>query len=278
MSKIYEVWSIARSNEKHHSWGARRTRDEAETLLSERSTGKNEVWAKKHHSRWWIKEIDTTGLFKIPSKPTPRECFAAEAVSVESFSGTWDSLRVEITDANASIVGQYTRNYPSLMRTFEPFRQGERLFALISQDYTCTAVIDLLTGDIIASEEPSGGGFCPVGFYVPDWWDLNDDSKLPGSNRWSADDEMPKGDFGFVWGCVWGDDSSWKVQYLDLSLVQQGDIKRDDRFGYVKLAARSDCAAREFIDCQFYDGKASVRFDVEQEFDLSTGNSIGELD
>lgn len=43
------------------------------------------------------------------------------------------------------------------------------------------------------------------------------------------------GDFGFVWGCVWGDDSSWKVQNLDLSAVQDGVIRRDERFGYLKL-------------------------------------------
>ena len=77
---------------------------------------------------------------------------------------------------------------------------------------------------------------------------------------------------------MWGDDSSWKVQYLDLSTVQQGQLARDDRFGYVKLAARSELAAREFIGCQFYGGKASVRFDVEQEFDLSTGEAIDDME
>lgn len=41
--------------------------------------------------------------------------------------------------------------------------------------------------------------------------------------------------FGFVAGCVWGDDSSWKIQYLDLSQVHKGIIKRDDRFGYIEL-------------------------------------------
>jgi hypothetical protein len=33
-----------------------------------------------------------------------------------------------------------------------------------------------------------------------------------------------------------GDDSSWKVQYLDLSRVQQGVVRRDERFGYLELA------------------------------------------
>lgn len=53
--------------------------------------------------------------------------------------------------------------------------------------------------------------------------------------------------FGFVAGCVWGDDSSWKIQFIDLSnlinLFEQTDdlskqkksIVRDDRFGYLEL-------------------------------------------
>lgn len=187
MSKIYEVWSIALSDGKPHSWGARRTEEEANQLLQERSTGKHEDWAKKHHGRWWVEETDTTGLFEFPSKPTPRERFTAEATQVESRPGTWNTLSVDVKDSDGGVVAEYQRNYSSLMQTFEPFRQGDRLFALISQDYTCTSVLDLQSGEIVASEEPSSGGFCPVGFYVPDWWDLHDSSVLPGSKHWSDD-------------------------------------------------------------------------------------------
>ena len=62
-------------------------------------------------------------------------------------------------------------------------------------------MLDLASGKVIAEEAqggPSGTGFCPVGFYVPDWWDVNDGSKIPGSEFWDADDEWPVGDFGFV--------------------------------------------------------------------------------
>ena len=129
-------------------------------------------------------------------------------------------------------------------------RVTEKL-ALISRDYTRTAVLDLASGMVIAEETQDaspGAGFCPVGFYVPDWWDVNDGSRLPGSEHWCADDEWPIGDFGFVWGCYWGDDSSWKVQYLDLTRVQQGVISRDARFGYVELATfgfKSPCLTRD---------------------------------
>lgn len=42
-------------------------------------------------------------------------------------------------------------------------------------------------------------------------------------------------DFGFVAGCHWGDDGSWKVQFLDLSNAHNGILIRDDRFGRHEL-------------------------------------------
>ena len=86
--------------------------------------------------------------------------------------------------------------------------------------------------------------FCPIGFYVPDWWDVcMTGSVIPGSGVFqNSNCEWPTGEFGFVWGfvwgCVWGDDSSWKVQHLDLSGIQSGVIRRDERFGYVELAGK----------------------------------------
>jgi len=41
--------------------------------------------------------------------------------------------------------------------------------------------MDIDTGDIIAGEQPSSNGFCPV-VYVPDWWDLHEgETSLPRS-------------------------------------------------------------------------------------------------
>ena len=139
--------------------------------------------------------------------------------------------------------------------------------------------MDLCTGEIVAAEEPSENGFCPVGFYVPDWWDLHDGSKLPGSMHWRpADDEWPSGDFGFVWGCVWGDDSSWKVQHLNLSRVSEGVILRDDRFGYLKLATNSKLLPRDFIRCSSWQGERRVEFYIERGYNLTTGAPIPEED
>lgn len=268
MSKIYEIRSIARRDGKPHSWGACYSRAEAEALLVERATGENKKWADKYHERWWIEEIDTTGLFEIPPSPPPRERFSTKTTEVDTGDGTWDTLHVDVLDDAGRIVADYDRNHWNLYQTFEPFRQGDRILALISSDYTATSVMDLATGKVIATEEPDAMGFCPIGFYVPDWWDINDGSVVPGSTYWDEDHEMPKGDFGFVWGCIWGDDASWKVQYLDLSRVQEGKVLRDERFGYIELASHPKLQPKEFIKCSFYRGKRKVTFSVLASFDL----------
>ena len=254
-----------------HAWGARYSQAEAKALLAKRTEDKE--WANKHHERWWIQEIDTTGLFQIPSAPPPRERFSTRTTTVPSGSGAWDTLHVQVLDTSGHVVAQYDRNYPNLLGTFEPFRQADRMLALISTDYTATSVIDLATGKVIASEKPSPSGFCPAGFYVPDWWDINNGSVLPGSTSWTQEHELPKGDFGFVWGCVWGDDNSWKVQYLDLSRVQEGQILREERFGYLELATHPNLAPKDFIECSFNEGRRKVSFSVLASFDLQTGKS-----
>jgi len=273
MNKIFEVRSISRSEEKTYDWGARKSYSEAEELLEQRK--------KQLHSRqkdWWIEKIDTTGCFQIPTSIMLRDIYSVREHTVETKEGYGNTLNIEVLNDEHDVIAKYSRNYGALMRTFEPFRQGDRAFALISTDYTATSVMDLATGKIIASETPDSGGFCPVGFYVPDWWDLHDGSILPGSSGWKVDYENPKGNFGFVWGCIWGDDSSWKIQHLDLSNIQNGEIKRDERFGYVKLASNPDVHPKEFISCSFYNGKCTVELKTENDYDLATGKLLSEFD
>ena len=229
-----------------------------------------------HNQRYWIGEIDTTGLWQPPAQPKPRDRYTTRVTTITHQRG-WDTAHVDVLDGDA-VIASYDRNY-RMLQTFEPFRQGDRSFALISAHYTATSVMDLGTGQIVAAEEPSPNGFCPVGFYVPDWWDLHDGTKLPGSTHWRpADDEWPAGDFGFVWGCVWGDDSSWKVQYLDLSSMRDGVIRRDDRFGYVKLATNTKLEPGDFIRCSSWQGERRVEFYIERGFNLMTGAPIPDQD
>jgi hypothetical protein len=68
--------------------------------------------------------------------------------------GTWDSSEVEVfrrVDPATGLqkVGGYLRDY-AMLHTFEPFRQGGHDYALISRNYTRTAVLDLATGSVIA--------------------------------------------------------------------------------------------------------------------------------
>ena len=270
-SRIYEVRREAPDG-RAHAFGARRTPAEAEILLAESISRVEAVGGR--NKRYWIEEIDTTGLWQPPAQPKPRDRFTTQVTTIKK-PGSWESVHVDVLDGGA-VIASYDRNY-RMLQTFEPFRQGDRVFALISPHYTATAVLDLQTGQVIAAEEPDANGFCPVGFYVPDWWDLHDGTKLPGSMHWrEADDEWPTGDFGFVWGCVWGDDSSWKVQHLDLSQITNGVIRRDDRFGYLKLATNPKLGPRDFIRCSSWQGERRVEFYVERGYDLTTGALIAD--
>jgi len=291
---IYRVYAIHEGREKDSFFGAFRTIPEAEAeiekLRAREMNGRN--WAEQYHNKGFvIREAVVDTDFEIPSRPKPRDKYMIKVSAKPNQPGTWDSTLVEVFRRNGSAgdierICEYERNYAAL-QTFEPFRQASREFALISQDYTKAAVLDLASGKVIAEEGEGrpGAGFCPVGFYVPDWWDVNDGSVLPGSESWKTDHEWPTGDFGFVWGCYWGDDSSWKVQYLDLSRVDQGVIGRDDRFGYLELATSgfdNPCldpcvletgTSPHFIRVSKYNAIAKVTFAVEMGFDLASGRA-----
>jgi hypothetical protein len=294
---VYRIYGVHEGREKDCYFGAFRTIADAELeiakLRGREMHGQN--WAEQHHNRGFVIREHVVQIdYEVPSRPKPRDRYFVRGEPKENRPGTWHSTIVEVyrrpeAGGTPEKVCEYERNH-SLYQTFEPFRQGDREFALISPNYTGTAVLDLATGNVIAQEPDSSEGFCPVGFYVPDWWDLHDESTFPGSEHWDADSEWPAGDFGFVWGCVWGDDSSWKVQYLDLSKIQSGLIQREERFGYVELATggyqnyRSPCFAPEgelhapgrndvppFIELQRWQGKTDVTFAVEMRFDFASG-------
>ncbi len=134
----------------------------------------------------------------------------------ETGNGCWGHVKVEIF-LYGKYVGEYIRNYPDFSHeTFYPFIQEDgQEYALYSKDYTCTRVMKLPECIDLCGEESDAYGFCPVEFYVPD-------DKTKGF----------VGNFGFVAGCIWGDDSSWKIEYLDLSKIKEGIFHREGRFGY----------------------------------------------
>lgn len=88
--------------------------------------------------------------------------------------------------------------------------------------------------------------------------------------------------FGFVAGCIWGDDSSWKIQYMDLSEVENGIVKREERFGYIELP--EDQTLKDAIDMYDFgyddneDYSNYIRIKTIQTFDLRSGKVINPLD
>jgi hypothetical protein len=125
------------------------------------------------------------------------------------------SARVDIFDGDDGIackIGSYERNHSGWCTdTLSPFLKDGRWFALYAPDYTTTRVMELPSCKDLGGEEHSGQGFCPVDYYVP--YDHPDVA--------AAGDA---GSFGFVAGCIWGDDSSWKIRYLDLSRASDGIV------------------------------------------------------
>ena len=289
---VHRVYGVHEGRETDVCFGTYRSVAEAKEAIDRLLRDHGESWAKKYHNKGFvIRETLVETDYQIPSLPKPRDKYVAKGIAKPNRPGTWDSTVVQVfrrvRSGELEQVCEFERNY-GLLQTFEPFRQGGREFALISREYTKTAVLDLVSGQVVAEEKESspGAGFFPVGFYVPDWWDIHGGSIIPGSPHWSSDSEWPSGQFGFVWGCHWGDDSSWKIQYLDLRSVEAGIIKREERFGYVELATHGylspslnptltttdkPSAPPPFISIERHKGNTRVRFAVEMGFELDTG-------
>lgn len=181
--------------------------------------------------------------------------YHVEVEKVPSQPGCWDVLNIKILKSNQQI-GEYQRNYPSFFKTFYPFEQDGKEYALYSKDYTGTRVMTLPDCVDICGEERDAYGFCPTEYYVPPQF---------------------KGKYGFVAGMVWGDDVGGdKLQFLDLSQITKGILKREDKFGYVELteANLKDCieiydyddeekeptwiAIKEFKRCALQDTKENI--------------------
>lgn len=207
---VHRVYGVHEGREEDTFFGAYFTVEEAKAKITklqlQEMHGGN--WAEQYHNGGFvIKEAIVQTDFEIPARPKPRDRYFVRGTQKESNPGVWATTTVEVF-RRAGIgnkpekVLEYERNY-GLLKTFEPFRQGGNEYALISPDYSATSVVDLATGLVVASEPTSSDAFCPVGFYVPDWWDLHDGSVIPGSEHWKDDCEWPTGQFG-LYGAVFG--------------------------------------------------------------------------
>jgi hypothetical protein len=228
---------------------------------------------------------------------------------------TWNSIKVgifRIEDDKEEQIGEYIRNYPAFFDTFCYFRKGDREFALYSPNYTVTRVLELPSCKDLGGEEPHTHGFCPTDYYVPSYIDRkvtygesvrrdrinepNQDHFVPKTTTyhpldketgeridieasWTPITPLLYYPFGFVAGCVWGDDSSWKIQYLDLSEADKGIIKRDDRFGYIvlpnKLRLKDAVDMTDYLnDPDEQEPDTRITIDIQTKIDLQTGKKV----
>ena len=175
----------------------------------------------------------------------------------------WGSSKIEIfikdNDSDRKL-GEYERNYPAFgLGTFYPFTWKGRDYALYSKSYKSTRVMELPSCIDIGGEEHHGMGFCPVEYFIPTIYTMNEDRKT---------------EIALIAGCIWGDDSSWKIQCITLDGIEDGELKRDERFGYIELARGVNMS--DHVECFQMEptDPLTIKFPIIQEFDLVTGKNV----
>jgi hypothetical protein len=158
----------------------------------------------------------------------------------------------------------------------------------------------------IGGEEPASNGFCPVEYYVPSYIEHQYEYLDGKLSRYSIIDPQPKDfepsthsfypidpisgerievkkpnvlvtpltytSFGFVSGCIWGDDWSWKVELLDLSLADKGIISREARFGYLPLPDKLSLKdSLDLIDFEPDEENWNIRIATQRSFEFKSG-------
>jgi len=185
--------------------------------------------------------------------------FFIECSTVENSPGTWASTKIAIFK-DEIFIGEYIRNYSAFgPATFYPFQIDNEWYALYSAEYTTTRVMKLHDDRIEdwCGEAPLVYGFCPTEFYVPRYnynklsyeqgeklrtldsyiadCDMKSDSDFLNAQKFSEFVSTHYCDFGLLSGCVWGDDTSWKLRYIDLSKISDKIIDITEKFGYWEL-------------------------------------------
>lgn len=185
-------------------------------------------------------------------------------------------------------IGEYIRNYSSFSNTFFAFRHAnDKWYAIYSPEYTGTRIMELPSCKDIGGEPPDGNGFCPMGYYIPTYIDFKykdhepirasqinpEDVKLDELN---SPEDIRHWHFGFVAGCIWGDDWSTKIEYLDLSEADKGIVKRSSKFGYIWLP--HNVALKDAIDMDCYDGKNETMIRIATDLRFFTDNTYENFD
>lgn len=205
-------------------------------------------------------------------------------------AGRWGSTKLTVFK-NTVECGSYIRNYPSMgVETFYPFKSASgQWYALYSAHYTALRVLRITDAGLEdwCGEDPSAHGFCPGELYIPQY--VMSDEILIVDNEYDdysdfekqltmPSDQIRYAEFGFIAGCVWGDDNLFKLRHIDLSKVDDKIITVDDRYGYHELPDNvplKRCIA--FVDSLGYANIATVKtlktgvVGVDQSTDDSDG-------
>lgn len=211
--------------------------------------------------------------------------YTTKVITKESKKGCWNTTVIEIYDGDKKI-GKYKRNYPHYgEETFHPFQIDNKWYALYSKRYDETRVMTLPNCKDWCGETAEHAGFCPTEFYVPEYKKFNYDNGKGLTFEYhdfgnDIDEECDRENytldyvkstpFAFLSGCHWGDDSSWKIQYLDLSQVPKKILKRDSRFGYLEMCG--DMTLKESIDMEHWEEDCGiVTINSKKTYDIETG-------
>lgn len=186
--------------------------------------------------------------------------FFIECSPVSNGPGYWNSTKVSIFK-NDILIGEYLRNYSSYGKdTFYPFEISNQWYALYSSNYTATRVMKLNEDSIEdwCGYDLDPNGFCPVEYIVPKYHtfkssvkshngtikefeyysvdiDVNDEQEFVDEANTGEFISTQYTDFAFMSGCVWGDDSCWKLAKIDLSKVPEKILTITEDLGYWQL-------------------------------------------
>jgi len=176
----------------------------------------------------------------------------------------WTYKEVKVYYRN-TLIFTYLRKYPSYaLTTFSPFFKDNTWYFLYSDNYTqirCGKILPDLSVQIIAETYSDSFSFCPVeiyNFFYKNYTYSTIKGELEHftlSNCGITEEKYEKEgftqdaiiypNFALISGCIWGDDSSWKLRILDLSEIERGKLTSPDiyynkysslDFTYVQLA------------------------------------------
>lgn len=188
---------------------------------------------------------DDAVIYDYPHTP-----FKLRVARTPTGKGTWDVRDCEIL-RDGNVIGAFRYGYSGgIQHIFCPFQYKEQWYCLYATSYMALSLGRLT--DKLEHIDSTADEFCPVEAAVPfhyfnhaGWERSGSDSDkeyIFHSYEWDADYGEPHefagwADFGFFCGCHWGDDTSYKLRFIDLRAIAEGKLLIDDKpLGYFDMA------------------------------------------